>query len=441
MRRMRAEQMMRLARADSWAEDHRAPADPRARRRLRGRAAGVVGRSHRRPAGRAAAQRPGRAVRARRPAADVRAEARADYIDSVRSDLEISSTEDKLTGELNIAWVHLGVEGSAGIVEQADGTYRVDLALDGEIGANLGSKGAKGHAGIGAGVAQSYEFDSQAEAEAFVAGLYEKLMPDVDLSVFAGPGGLMADTVDDVVGYLGEHSDQRRASRPSCAWRARSTSARRVRGQRQWRGRCAVRLRHHETTLFVGGAASGASNPDAGRRHDGSAELSADLEVELVYDDDGNVSELDLGGTFGGEGSVGIEAFLNGTNADSATAGDAEPVRRRRGGRPLRRQARPAGPDRPAAGRRRPQQHGQRWCLDVRPAGPPAGVRGAGPGRRRRTARRTSWDIGIASLEIEQSRERQRLHVGQAARRRLHPRRGGELREDRERCLSPSPTA
>ena len=47
--------------------------------------------------------------------AEVRADARTAYIDSVREDIEISSHEDELKGELDIAWVHLGVDGSAKI--------------------------------------------------------------------------------------------------------------------------------------------------------------------------------------------------------------------------------------------------------------------------------------------------------------------------------------
>ena len=143
--------MLRLAAADSWAEEH-------GRQQIRDLADASDAEQRAWWKGltddqRAALLRndPGALFGLDGLPADVRAEARADYIDSVRSDLEVSSTEDKVTGELNIAWVHLGVEGSAGIVEQADGTYRVDLALDGEIGANIGSKGAKGHAGIGAG--------------------------------------------------------------------------------------------------------------------------------------------------------------------------------------------------------------------------------------------------------------------------------------------------
>ena len=89
-----------------------------------------------------------------------RAEARAAYIDSVRGDIEISSTEDKIEGELNIAWVHLGVEGTAAIVQLADGTYRVDLDARRRDRRQRRRKGAKGHVGIGGGVSQSYEFDS-----------------------------------------------------------------------------------------------------------------------------------------------------------------------------------------------------------------------------------------------------------------------------------------
>lgn len=249
------------------------------------------------------------------------AQARADYIDSVRSDLEISSTEDKIEGELNIAWVHLGVEGSAGIVQQADGTYRVDLNLDGEIGANVGSKGAKGHVGIGAGVSQSYEFDSQADAEAFVAGLYDKLTPDADWSVFAGPGAVMADTVDDVVRYLGDHGDQRTSFQGELRVEGEADlelGAFEVKVSGEAGGRYDFDTK--ESELFIGGSASGSIDvPSTGDGTIGSASLSADLEVALKFDDSGTISSLDLGGTFSGQASVGIEEFLNGTNAGSKT--------------------------------------------------------------------------------------------------------------------------
>jgi hypothetical protein len=250
--------------------------------------------------------------------AEVRADARTAYIDSVRGDIELSSHEDKLAGELTIAWVHLGIEGTAAIVQLADGTYRVDLALDGEVGAKLG-EGGSAEVGIGAGVSQKYEFDSQAEAEAFVDGLYEKLTPDVDWSVFAGPGGVMADTVDDVVGYLGDHSDHRTS----------------FEGELKLQGELELELGAfdvnvsgeagakydfdtHETTAFVKAAFEGDFEvPSVGDGTTASYQLSADLEAALKFDEHGRISELELKGSLGSEANVGIEQFLNGTTPKS----------------------------------------------------------------------------------------------------------------------------
>jgi hypothetical protein len=249
----------------------------------------------------------------------VRADARTAYLESVRGDIEISSQEDKIKGELDIAWVHLGAEGSAKIVQLADGTYRVDLALKGEIGAKVG-EGAKGEAGVGAGVAQSYVFSSQQEAEDFVNGLYDKLTPDVGWNVFEGPGAVMADTVENVVNYLGDHSDQRTS----------------FEGELELQGKLDLELGAwdvnisgeaggkydfdtHETTVFVKGAVEGELElPSAGDGTTGSYKLNADLEVDLKFDEHHNVSELELKGTVGGSANVGLEAFLNGTTPQSA---------------------------------------------------------------------------------------------------------------------------
>jgi hypothetical protein len=255
--------------------------------------------------------------------AGVRADAREAYIDSVRKDIQISSTEDKLEGELNIAWVHLGVEGAAGIVQLADGTYRVDLKLDGEIGANVGK--GNGSVSLGGGVAQSYTFDTQAEAEAFVNGLYDKLTPDPDWGWMAGPSGVMADTVTDVVDYLGDHGDHR----------TKFEGEIRLDGELELKagafdisleGQAGARydFDSHDTTVFVGGKFNGelalpsvAETDGAGET--GSVSLSADVEAAVKFDDNGNVTELALKGSLGGQGSVGIEQFFGGTNAGSKT--------------------------------------------------------------------------------------------------------------------------
>ena len=128
---------------------------------------------------------------------------------------------------------------------------------------------------------------------------------------------------------------------------------------------------------------------------------------------------------------MGIEAFLNGTNADSAkpetlslsAAGGAEvrfdakldlqdPIVQQRASELLNSMG-----------------NGGVSLSDLQ--APAAGVRGAGPGRRHEHSS-DSWDIGIANLEIEQSRSANVFtwvkppggdftHVGY-----------GELREDRE---------
>ncbi len=251
--------------------------------------------------------------------AQVRADARTAYLDSVRSDIEISSHEDKLKGELDIAWVHLGVEGSAKIVQLADGTYKVDLALKGEVGAKVG-EGAKGEVGVGGGVSQSYSFHTQKEAEDFVNGLYDKLTPDVSWSVFAGPGAVMAATVDDVVHYLGDHSDQRTS----------------FEGELSLQGNVDLELGafdvnlsgeagakydfdSHETTVFLKTSAEGEMKlPETGDGTTASYKLNAELEASLKFDEHGNISELELKGAVGGQANVGLEAFLNGTTPKSA---------------------------------------------------------------------------------------------------------------------------
>jgi hypothetical protein len=255
--------------------------------------------------------------------ADVRAEARTAYLDSVRGDIEISSHEDKLAGELNIAWIHLGVEGTAAIVALADGTYRVDLALDGEIGAKLGQGheggGAEGEVGVGAGVSQSYTFESQQEAEAFVDGLYEKLTPDVDLSFLAGPGAVMADTVDDVVDYLGDHSAQRTAFEGEIKLQA-SVDLELGSFDVNVSGEAGARydFDSHETTVFLKNSFEGELKlPDPPEGTTGNYRLSADLEAAVKFDEHGQISELELKGTVGGEANLGLEQFLNGTTPKS----------------------------------------------------------------------------------------------------------------------------
>jgi hypothetical protein len=253
--------------------------------------------------------------------ADVRADARDAYLDSVRSGIQISSSQDKLKGELNVAWVHLGVEGSAAIVQLADGTYRVDLKLDGEIGANLGKGNAQ--ANLGGAVSQSYTFDSKADAEAFVNGLYDKLSPEPDWDWFGGPGAVIAGTVDDVVNFLGDHSDHR----------TKFEGELRLEGKLELKagafdinleGQAGARYDFDKetTTVFVGGSFEFKDKlpsvaPVDGAGDTGSLSVKTNLEAAVKFDADGNVTELNLSGTVSGSASAGVEQFFNGTNASS----------------------------------------------------------------------------------------------------------------------------
>ena len=168
-----------LGRGPRSPADHSSPTP-------RSRAAHVVGPPHRRPALRCCATTEARLFGLDGLPGDVRAEARSDYIDSVRSDLEISSN-DQLTGELNIAWVHLGVEGNAGIVEQADGTFRVDL-LDGRSAPTSAARAPRATPGSG-----RRRPELRVRLPGRRRGVRRRVVreadADVDLSVFAGPAG------------------------------------------------------------------------------------------------------------------------------------------------------------------------------------------------------------------------------------------------------------
>lgn len=239
-------------------------------------------------------------------------EARDAAVDAMRDELEISSTEQRIRGELDLKVFYLGAEGSATITRRADDVYVVDLSLTGEVGRKLDGGSSEASVGVGVGVAQSYEFGSAEEAEAFVAGLKDRLVPSFGMDyVWEGP---TAAYVSDIVDHLDGHSEQRTSFEGEI----------KVTGEVELEvGGADVTLtgefggRHDfdsgQTTLFLGAEAKGkldapASLDDASL---GDIEVSADVEVALVMED-GKVSSLDVSGTFGAEGTVGAQAFLNG---------------------------------------------------------------------------------------------------------------------------------
>lgn len=240
---------------------------------------------------------------------DVIATARAAYLDTVSDGIELSSTEDKIKAELDVWLVHLGAEGSAKVSQMADGSYQVEIGLDGEIGAKLGEKGAKGTVGIGGGVSQTYSFDSKEDAEKFVAGLYDEIIPHIGWSP------------SDVVDYLGSYSDNRTAFEGELrlqgevelevgAWEVKIS------------GEAGARydFDSKDTTVFVGSEISGefalpSVAPVDGSGDTGSVSVSANVEASLTFDENGNVSAINFSGTVGAESSAGVEQFFGGTNA------------------------------------------------------------------------------------------------------------------------------
>ena len=199
----------------------------------------------------------------------------------------------------------------------------------------------------------------------------------------------MADTVDDVVDYLGDHSGER----TKFEGEIRIEGERRARARRVRRQRRAARPAPATTSTATRRRCSSAAAPPASWRcrrsprstapaTPAASSCRADVEAAVKFDEHGHISELALSGTFGGEANVGIEQFFGGTNADSKMPESFSLSAQRRGRGQVRRQARPAGPDRPAAGGRAAQQHGQRRRLAAAAAGPARRVRAAGAGRR-----------------------------------------------------------
>ena len=323
MRRMRAEQMMRLARANSWAEEHRSPADPRPRRRLRGRAAAVVGRPHRRPACRPAAQRPGRAVRARRPAG--------------RRPRRGPGRLHRLRPQRPRDQLHRG---------QADGGAEHRLGPPRRRGQRRHRRAGRRHVPRRPRPRRGDRRQPRQQGRQGPRRDRRRRRPELRVRLAGRGRGVRRRAVREAdarrrpVGVRrtrradGRHRRGRRrlprrpqrpahaASRASCAWRARSTStsvpSRSTSAARPARRYDFDSQRDDALRRRLGlRAASTSRRPATARPAAPSCRPTS--RSQLVFDDDGNVSELDLGGTFGGEASVGIEAFLNGTNADSAT--------------------------------------------------------------------------------------------------------------------------
>lgn len=231
--------------------------------------------------------------------------ARESYVEHIADEIILREEELYASVEADIAMVHFGVDGSMALAERADGKFEVNLALEGELGLAASMAASVGG---GAGVAQSYEFDSEEAAREFMDGVRDRLSPDTGdymMGFFGGGSAVVAATADDVVGYLGEHSQNRTENRINLeAYVAAEGEFKLGGAQIELAGRGAVGgyhdLERRESAVYL--EMTGGFEADVGAI-EGS--LESDFTVELVADEYGNVTELRY--DLAVEGQVGVE--------------------------------------------------------------------------------------------------------------------------------------
>lgn len=130
-------------------------------------------------------------------------------------DIEISRSDASIAVEGNVLWVDFGIEGSGSIkhTSNPEFPYEVTLTLDGKVGATVGNTGAVGATG---GVEQTYKFKTREEAEAFLQGLKDELIPTAGEgfkeSLQFWNGGVAGDAATDAKRYLDGFADHRTAN-------------------------------------------------------------------------------------------------------------------------------------------------------------------------------------------------------------------------------------
>ncbi|NNE72723.1 MAG: hypothetical protein HKN26_03595 [Acidimicrobiales bacterium] len=150
---------------------------------------------------------------------DIRVAASETYVERELAD-DITIWEQDYEGRIDvhvIGIIDLGVEGHAITTENADGTFTVTLSLEGEVGYRWGIENAQGGAGVEVGVegsvAASYQFASQAEADAFLEDFRDAVIPDTGEAIGRGVFGwvpgvddVATDAVKDGLEVLDDHS-------------------------------------------------------------------------------------------------------------------------------------------------------------------------------------------------------------------------------------------
>lgn len=259
--------------------------------------------------------------------ADVLEQARQNYIEQRKDDIVVSSSEEKVSGSVDIAWVELSAEASAEIEEFADGHAEVSLTLRGEVGAQVGEggEGAKAEGSVSAGgeVTMHYRFASREEAEAFLAGLKKELVPDgkelARAAVIGGAAWLAADAAVDVKKYL----EGRSGNYQSTTFRGD------INGK--------VDIKAGPVDIEVNGSAYASYNTESGVNLGlelkgnvaadigvTSAGASASVGLDVSVDKDGTLDSLTIRGSVEGQGSIDFDRFFGDTGGamgDELTAG------------------------------------------------------------------------------------------------------------------------
>jgi len=237
--------------------------------------------------------------------ADARSKANRAVIETLKDDIATLTAEIHVEGEASIKIIKLGVEGELLVERFADGHYEVTVMAGGDVGVGLSSDNADGSVTLHGEVAATYEFDSQAEADAFINGLFTAPKPDDRGDIFQMllPGQQAAYTADEVLEYLRNHSADHKTTTIAGELSGDVSVTMPNAGKIELDG--GIGLEYDTATgsktayIEVSGDAQGQMGPWAGA-------VAGDARVALTFGPDNAVSELTLSGSFSAQAGVGV---------------------------------------------------------------------------------------------------------------------------------------
>lgn len=205
---------------------------------------------------------------------------------SKRGTLELSSSQETMSGEFKLGVVNISGEAKAEVRLYADKSAEVTLTLTGDLGREFGAGGTSAGVGVQGGVEVTYRFVSAEMAQQFVDELKDRLAPDVLRSIAR----------DGAIDYLRLNDWAKQSTEASLA--LTGSAEVKIGGMSAHVSGSAggtYNFDTHERTLFVqlgGGASAGA--------------LGGDLSgtVSLQVDAQGTVTGATLSGTLSANGSM-----------------------------------------------------------------------------------------------------------------------------------------